>query len=160
MPGRIDYNRGIVKRKDPTSGIAVIAYNDQPGLYVNERNEPVSDDLAKAAGHDVTTGLREKRRRELQSESDQAIEKKLVEEDEKINAQLMKEEAASAKKAAKQGADGEVHTQKGTSLSAVHRGGGKWWVVDKNGQPVSQGLTRKEADQFISDAAAVAAEEA
>ena len=101
MPGAIDYNRGIVNRKDAMSGIAVISYNDQPGLYVNERNEPVSDDLARAAGHDVDFGLRDKRRAELQAESNTKIEKQLREEDEKINETLRKEEAKAAKAAAK-----------------------------------------------------------
>lgn len=155
MPGRIDYNRGILKKKDNQTQITVIAFKDDPGNYFDERGQPVSNDLARAAGHDVETGARERRRRELKAESDKKIDKQLREEDAKIDAQIQQEAAKAAKNDG-----GEERTQAGTDMKAIHRGGGKWWVVNKAGEPLSEGLTKEEATKFISDAAGEAAEEA
>ncbi len=49
----IDLNRGVTKRKDPSSGIMVCMYKDQPGIFYDLRGGLLSPNFAKEAGFDI-----------------------------------------------------------------------------------------------------------
>jgi len=53
MPKAIDYNRGVHKQADNTSGVEVYMYVDDPGVFLNAFGNPVTDAVAKSAGYDV-----------------------------------------------------------------------------------------------------------
>ncbi len=55
-------NGGVTHRQGP-GGIAVFMYNDDPGVFLNERGAPVSDRFAEAAGFDVQSLGRARRKK-------------------------------------------------------------------------------------------------
>ena len=52
---KIDYNRGVVKRHNPTAGMEIYMYSDTPGVYLNAYGDEVPEAMAKAAGFPVET---------------------------------------------------------------------------------------------------------
>ena len=120
-PGAIDYERGVTIKR--TRGMQVIAFKDEPGAWYFENGEACKDlEVVAAAGFDVKESLREKRRRSLRAEHEKAIEAQLAKEEGKIEDELDAEEAAD------DAADEEI-VQAGTTLTAKHKGGGKYEVV-------------------------------
>lgn len=76
--GKVDYDRGVMKGKDPTSGIEVYMYMDTPGVYLNAFEQPVSEKLALAAGFDVDKFRSARQRQERMAYAKQQIEKELA----------------------------------------------------------------------------------
>jgi hypothetical protein len=146
-------------RRIPISGIQVAEYGDYPGEYYSMGGEPIPDDMAAQAGFDVAEGRKEKRRRELRAEADKKIDEQIAKESQEIEEKLAVEESERGKRGQK-AEPGEVHIQVGSNLRAIHRGGGRYRVVDSEGNVVTDGLSKTEADRFISDAAAAEEEEA
>lgn len=53
MPKHIDYDRGVLIRTNPTLGMDVFMYADDPGVYLNAAGKQVPPATAKAAGYDI-----------------------------------------------------------------------------------------------------------
>ena len=164
MPGVRVYDTGRLVRRVPGSGIQVVEYMEEPGVYYTISGDVIdNEDWPLQAGFDVVASRKEKRRRELMIVAQRMIDKQIAEEEAGVEAKIEDEEAA--RKTASENDDPapeqqEVHVQKGASLQAVHRGAGKYRVEDAAGDVIADGLTKQDADQFISDAAAAEAEEA
>jgi hypothetical protein len=167
MPNVRVYDTGRCVRRVPTTGVQVVEYREEPGVYYTISGEVIdNEDWPVQAGFDVVAGRRERRRRELLREAERKIAEQVAAEDAAIEKTLTGEE--NARKPRPKAADdpeesapqNEVHVQKGASLQAVHRGGGRYRVEDAGGNMIADGLSKKDADQFISDAAAAEEEEA
>jgi hypothetical protein len=154
MPSKRLFEGHRMKRGIPGTSIRVCHYADErPGEYYSESGEPITEEMAARAGYDVVENRKEKRRRELLADAEQKIEDQIASEEAAIEEQIQKEEDARPSAS-------EVHVQPGADLKAVHRGGGRYRIVDANRNTITDGLSKKEADRFISDAAAAAEEEA
>jgi hypothetical protein len=153
------YDTGRTVRRVPISGIQVVEYDEEPGVYYTITGQVIGEDKnwAQQAGFDVVAGRKEKRRRELMLEAEEKIAEQVEKEAADIEARIAEEEA---EREDSQGGPGEVHVQPGAELRAVHRGGGKYQVEDSQGGVLASKLSKKEADQFISDAAAAEEEDA
>lgn len=55
MAFKIDYDRGVLKRHEPKSGVEVYMYIDSPGVYLSAHGTEVNPALAQAAGFDTET---------------------------------------------------------------------------------------------------------
>ena len=71
--GKIDLNRGCIKRKDKDSGIEVYMYKDDPGVYYTPTGEKVSTAMAKKAGYDTGQLAVDKARLDKLSEAQDRI---------------------------------------------------------------------------------------
>jgi len=162
MPNVRVFDTGRCVRRVPTSGVQVVEYNEQPGVYYTISGEVVeNEDWPVQAGFDVVAGRKERRRRELMADAERKIAEQIAAEEAEIEKQVEGEEATRKAEPTPAGdAQDEVHVQKGASLQAVHRGGGRYRVEDASGDVIADGLSKKDADQFISDAAAAEEEEA
>lgn len=74
---KIDYNRGVLKKVVPQSGVNVYMYKDEPGVYRNKFGTVVADTLAIAAGFDVDYYGKLKTKKEKMAVALAAIEKEL-----------------------------------------------------------------------------------
>lgn len=122
----IDKNRPQIRRTTP-NGITVVEFHDQRGEYFDVRGNPISEPIATAAGYDVKVGKREKKRRELEAEAKERIEKRIASEFGDIEKALDADEASAG-------------------LRMVEEAKGKWSVLDSDRVLVS-GLTKKEAEE-------------
>ena len=57
--GKIEFGRGAIMRIHP-SGMKVAMYVDEPGVYYDETNELVGEEVAKRAGFDVVLHKKER----------------------------------------------------------------------------------------------------
>jgi len=71
MPA-IDYDKGVWKRKHPM-GLDVYMYVTEPGVFRNAHGAEVDPDLAKEAGFETESLLKERARRERVAEAEAAI---------------------------------------------------------------------------------------
>jgi hypothetical protein len=157
------YDTGRIVRRVPLSGIQVVEYTEQPGVYYTVTGDVIPEDSTwpQEARFDVRKSRMEKRRRELMVDAQKNIDEQMAEEEAGVEAKIESEEAERA--AAPAGADttqDEERVEKGSLLKATHRGGGRYRVADAAGEIVADGLSKGEANQFISDAAAAEEEEA
>lgn len=79
----IDADRGITRRKHPT-GIYVIAYNDVPGVYYDDRGVPISQKLAREAGFNVERDLRLQQKNNLLEQRRKELEAQFAEDEAKL----------------------------------------------------------------------------
>jgi len=68
-----DRDRGVLIRNHPT-GFRVGTYPDSPGVYVDERGFPVSEDIARAAGFDIKSDSMQRQRQEALRRATQQVE--------------------------------------------------------------------------------------
>ncbi len=66
-------NGGVIHRQGP-GGIGVFMYNDDPGVFLNERGAPVSERFAEAAGFDVQSLGRQRRKKVAMEAAGKAVE--------------------------------------------------------------------------------------
>lgn len=133
MPDKIDYNRGVIKGKDQTSGVAVYMYIDTPGVYLSEQGTQVTAELAKKAGFDVDKYRVARLKSERLAKAKHIIEQEL--------------EADNSKKKA-------IKEKNGWAI--VHLGFGRHVIEDPDGNEMTERqLTREEAEvvfeQLIPD---------
>lgn len=86
MTRAIDYDRGVMIKKDEKSGIEVYMYKDDPGVFLSVLGRPVSDDLAKIVYGERIVAEMTKRR---------TIRLKMKEAEAKIRAELETAEEGS-----------------------------------------------------------------
>ncbi len=72
-------NGGIQMRQGP-GGVQVFMYNDDPGVFLNERGAPVSDVFAGAAGFDVVTLGKLRRKKQALAKAAGSIEEEFEHE--------------------------------------------------------------------------------
>jgi hypothetical protein len=70
---RVDVNRGTYIRFT-SIGEAIYMHHDQPGVFLNEVNRPVSAEKAKEAGYDTENLMRLRRRNEARNAAVAAID--------------------------------------------------------------------------------------
>ena len=76
MPGKIDYDRGVIKRVHP-KGVEVYMYKDAPGVYLNAHGKEVAENMAKTAGFPVDRYTLARRKKELMAKAMETIEAEL-----------------------------------------------------------------------------------
>jgi hypothetical protein len=70
-------NGGIQMRQGP-GGMCIYMYNDEPGVFYNERGGKISDRLAEQAGFDVNSLSREKRKQAAMRAAGLAVEEEFA----------------------------------------------------------------------------------
>lgn len=75
--GKIDYDRGVTFSVEPSSGMNVYMYDNEPGVYRNIHGLIISAELAKKAGFDIEKYGKEKIKRERMAIAMSAIEAEL-----------------------------------------------------------------------------------
>lgn len=75
---KIDYDRGVMKRKHAASGVDVYMYVDAPGLYLTAHGTYVSDKFAEQAGYDVKNLALARVKKERVSQALAAIDTELA----------------------------------------------------------------------------------
>lgn len=78
---KIDYDRGVIIKTHAASGMSVYMYLDQPGVYLDAYERPVSEKLAIEAGYDVQVYGKERIKRERMAQAMLAIEQELADAD-------------------------------------------------------------------------------
>lgn len=126
----IDKNRPQIIRTT-SNGVNVVEFKDQPGDYFDGKGNAVPDTTARAAGYDVEAGKRERRRRELEREARERVEKQIQEEFEDIDERVEKEFA-----------DGGLR---------VAKVGSRWGVIDADDRVLVEDLTKREAEDAFED---------
>lgn len=128
---KIDYNRGVLKKIDKTTGIEVYMYLDLPGVYYNSYEIEVAEELAAKAGYDTTKYGKMKKRRELLAIAMQAVDADL--EMDEYNEQR------------------EVIEERG-GFTIVHIGMGRHILEDpEGGKLVDRPLTLEEAKKALDE---------
>lgn len=74
---KIDYNRGVQKWLDPSSGVEVYMYDDSPGKYLSNQGTPITEEFAKRAGVDIEFFRRQRIKLERMTAAKDLIEKEL-----------------------------------------------------------------------------------
>ena len=76
MPGKIDYDRGVVKRVHP-KGVEVYMYKDTPGVYLNAHGIEVAESMARTAGFPIDRYMLARRKKEMMTKAMETIEAEL-----------------------------------------------------------------------------------
>ncbi len=76
MPGKIDYDRGVLKRVHP-KGVEVYMYRDSPGVYLNAHGQEVAESMARTAGFPIDKYTLARRKNEMMAKAMQTIEAEL-----------------------------------------------------------------------------------
>src|SRR5262245_59974300 len=74
VEGRWDYERGLIIQVSGASGERIMMYVDEPGTYLNAQGQPVSEDVARGAGFDVTKHKADRRRQESLARARAAVD--------------------------------------------------------------------------------------
>lgn len=72
-------NGGVLARQGP-GGVSVFMYNDDPGVFLNERGAPVSERFAEAAGFDVQTLGKMRRKKQAMAAAARGVESEFEQE--------------------------------------------------------------------------------
>lgn len=124
----LDINRPTVI-KTHKSGARVAMYKDSPGVFLDIRGRPVSEDMARNAGFDVDRLLREKSRNEKLREAKAAIDESFGLTSEENDALVE--------------ADGRY---------VKHIGGGRYGIFDQDGNRlVERAMTKDEANRLLGE---------
>ena len=76
--GKIDVNRGAMYRRSEAVGnIGIWMYIDTPGVYYDDHENEVSEEIARTAGYDVERFRKDRIRRERLAAASSAIEAEL-----------------------------------------------------------------------------------
>lgn len=73
----IDYDRGVIISKHPTTQVDVYMYTDTPGKYLNAHGVEVAPEFAKAAGFDTEKYDRQRKHKDLLAKAKEAIDAEL-----------------------------------------------------------------------------------
>ena len=134
----IDLNRGVTIRRQPTTGVQVFMYKDTPGVFLNAHGTEVDPDMARSAGFDTETLLKDKLKRERMAVAMSTIEAEFS------SGPAMRE---------------TVREADGFKLIAV--GLGRHKVLDPDGEELhSQPLTLEEANLLLDQLTHTAPKEA
>lgn len=76
----IDYNRGVLKKIEPKTHVAVYMYKDTPGVFLNAFGSEVSPELARACGFEVDKLLKLKLKGERMAHAMALIEQEMSSE--------------------------------------------------------------------------------
>lgn len=126
----INRDRGCTIRLHP-AGFRVVMYKDDPGVYLSERAEPLSDKVAEAAGFDIAGLDRERRKRARLAEYKAQVEAEFATQEEDLERVM------------------SVPTE---GLHVKHIGGGKYAILNSEGTRVTQNpLTKEDAQELIND---------
>lgn len=117
----IDLDRGVSMRMNHGLGMMVVMYKDDPGIYLAPNGIVVDPDVARAAGFDVDSDLRERERRHRRAEALAKIDKEY---------EIVPE--------------GEIVQDTG-DFRVVHAGGGWFDVEDIEGVTMNPQRMRREA---------------
>jgi hypothetical protein len=128
MPGKIDFDRGVIIGKDQATGVNVYMYADTPGIYLNVQGLPVTTELAARAGFDIDKYYKARVKRERMAAAKAVIEQEL-------------DENNSKKKVIKE--------RNGWAIVAL--GFGKHVIEDPDGQSVSERTLTGEEAQVVFD---------
>jgi len=134
----IDYDRGVIIRVHPETGMDVCMYRRDPGVYYTSTGIELPVALAAKAGFDVETHARARRKREMLDE---------------FASKLDREETAEVQAAAVKPKD-VVHEVDG--FKVVSLGGGRHSVEDQDGNVLTgQGkfITRDVAIKLVDEMA-------
>ena len=134
----IDYDRGVIIRVHPLTVMDVCMYRREPGIYYTSTGIVIPEALAAAAGFDVETHARAKRKREVLDE---------------FAAKLDREETAEVQAAQTKPKD-IVHEVDGFKVVAL--GNGRHAVEDQDGNVLTgQGkfITRDVAIKLVDEMA-------
>lgn len=142
MPA-VDLDRGVCQRRHP-DGMLIGYYKDSPGVYFDERGEPVSEAVAAAAGHDVRSAKIERVKRQKLDEARRQIEAEVAE----LEARLTRELEAEPPRGSVDLSDAPEG-----AYGIVHVGGLYYKVVDSSGTVLSgpKGVLKAEAERLVAD---------
>lgn len=71
----IDYDRGVLIRTEPLSGVDVFMYVDSPGIYLNAHGNTIPPNFAAKAGYDIDADAKKKLIMDRMRLAKEAIEK-------------------------------------------------------------------------------------
>lgn len=128
MDNKIDYDRGVIIRTEPKTGVDVYMYRDSPGVWLNAYGTPVTEELAKMAGFDVERYSKERIKRERMATAMAAIEQEMA--------------SAAVKKA--------VVMERG-GFSVIDIGLGRFHVEDPDGNQLTSTFLPKETAIMLLD---------
>jgi hypothetical protein len=122
--GKIDYDRGVMKSVQPSTGVEVYMYLDEPGVYRNAFGDVITEKLAQEAGFDVEKFRKARIRRERMADAKRAIEEELDHSD--VQTKVVKQR---------------------NGYALVSMGFGRYNIEDPDGQPLTdKPLTKQEAE--------------
>ncbi len=131
MVTKIDYNRGLIKGKDQSTGVNVYMYLDDPGVYLSSQGTMVSQAVAERAGFDIARHRNERIRRLRIGKAKEMIE-----------AQLDHEESKSS----------TIKVQNGWAIK--HIGFGKHYIEAPDGSIITdRNLTLEQAHGLLQELA-------
>lgn len=127
----IDADRGITRRKHAT-GIYIVAYNDTPGIYYDDRGVPISQKLAREAGFNVDRDMRLQQKNSLLEQRRKELEREFAEDEAKLMQQVNDE------------------SEDGLEIRTLEAGG---YAVFREGMALTQGqvLTYDQAAALVED---------
>lgn len=127
----IDRNRGCTIRFHP-QGFRVVVYKDAPGEFWAENGEPLSPEIARAAGFDVRALLKERTKQQRMAELKAQVEREFA----------SREEALAA----------EMNDTATGAYSVRHIGGGKYAIVDSEGKRLTtEPATKEQCEALLAE---------
>ncbi len=139
----IDLNRGVTIRGN-VAGVRVYMYKDSPGEFHDVLGDPVTQDVARAAGFDVDRLLRERQKQERILAMRAQIEWEYEGVSKTVEQEMLRESSPEA-------ANGQLVTET-DSFTLQDRGQGWYDVRDKDGSPVNPKAMREgEANAFLEE---------
>lgn len=131
VPQIVDPDRGYMMRDHGRLGINIYMYVDDPGVYMTYHGHTVPEQLAKEAGFEVDRFAKERLRRERMAAAAKAIEAELADG----------------------GVVEEVVAEKG-DFKMIHIGLGRYQIVDKDKQVLTEAPLTKELAEGLLDSLA------
>lgn len=128
LVNKIDVDRGVWIKSDPGTGIQVIMYVDEPGVFLSWHGRPVADELAASAGFDVKQLKNEKLKRERMAAAGKLIEAEFA--------------------AALSGS--QVVVERG-GFKLMDLGGGRFTIRDEDNNPMSRTVLTEEQARKVFD---------
>lgn len=131
MARAIDYDRGVLIKKDEKSGIEVFMYLDEPGVFLSQVGRELAPELAAAAGYPVVELLKKRE-----------IKIRMAKAEIKIRAEL---EAAE---------EGSKIIQEKDGFKVLDIGLGRHRVLGPDNEPLtSEVLTKEQATLLVEQLA-------
>ena len=126
----LDLDQGVTKRRHP-SGFVVAMYKRQPGRFYDIKGQEVGASVAREAGFDTQTLMREKEKNDklaqVKAEIESQFQDRVQEAEEILNNQAA-----------------------GTSYKVQHIGSGKYGIVDGDDNRLTKRpMTKQEAENFL-----------